>query len=131
MSDFSRDKLKAAAWAFMIKQNPIAAEHSVGFAIIHGQIKSPDFADAVWATRVEWRGLPLWNLTNLAKHLTGSGEVEFALGLQLPQGRKNVMSPIDVCRHGGETIAETFRHKTLSSQVITFIELYATQNVEN
>src|SRR5690348_6874739 len=43
----------------MIEQNPVAAEHAVGLAVIHGDPVRVELGDTVRRTRMEWRRLAL------------------------------------------------------------------------
>src|SRR5690242_2464013 len=106
VGDLAGYKLKTAPRAFMVEQNPIRAIHAVRLAVVHGQVKAGDFADAVRAARMERRALALRGLAHFAEHLARACEVKPAVGLQLTESRQHVMRAVDVGGHGGEAIRE-------------------------
>src|SRR5262249_49171396 len=76
--DLSRDKFKASARRFVIKQDSVAAEHAVLLAVIHREMESCDLADSIRAPGVEWSALTLWRRSPPAEHFTRSCKVKAA-----------------------------------------------------
>src|SRR5256886_17061326 len=73
----------------------------------------------------------LWHLAHFAEHFRRTGEIEFALRLQLAQPRQHVMGAVDVSVHRRESIRETFTDKRLRREVIALVELRTTENVKD
>jgi hypothetical protein len=66
----------------------------------------------------------LWGFRHLSEHLRRAREIEAALRSEFPYRRQSVECAEDVDIQGGERILETFRDKTLRSEVIEFIRPY-------
>src|SRR5579872_4619091 len=131
VGDFARDKLEAAPRAFMVKQDPTAAEHAVRFAVVHREMKAGYFTHAVRTSRMERCTLALRSLAHLAEHLARPGEVELALWLRLAQRRKRIVRAIDVGGQRRKSVGETFRHEALGGEMITLVKLVLSEHVEN
>src|SRR5215475_168077 len=99
MRDLAGYKFKSATWTLVIEENPVDAEHVVGFAIVHGQMKPRHFTDAIGATGMKVSGLPLRNLSHLAKHFAGAGEIEAAIRLQFPKSCQHVVGAVNIRGH--------------------------------
>src|SRR5439155_25854781 len=106
-------------------------EHIVGFAVIHREIESCDFADAIRTARVKWSRFDLWLLPHASEHFTGSGKIEPALWLQLTQCREHIVRAIDVDAHCRKAIRKTLGHKALGGEVVALVEFVPTDHVKN
>src|SRR5205823_14744542 len=84
-------KFKTAPWAFVVEQNPVHAEHVIGFAIVKRQVESGDLADAVWTAGVEWCRFNLRRLPDTTEHLARPRKVKFTFGPEFAQCRKHVV----------------------------------------
>ena len=80
---------------------------------------------------MEGRCLDLRNLPNATEHFTRTGKVEFALPIEFPQCREDVVRAVDVNTHRRKTVRETLSDKALGCEVITLIEITAADNVKN
>src|SRR5690242_12876631 len=102
VGDLVRNKLQATARALMIKQDTVAAEHTVSLAIVYGQLKSCALTDAIGAARMKGCTFALWRLPHFTEHLAGAGEVKLAFWLQFPKRRQHIMRTVDIRGHRGK-----------------------------
>jgi hypothetical protein len=115
----------------MVEEYSVAAKHPVGFAVVYGQMKPGDLADAVWTAWAKRCGFGLWDLQHFAEHFTGTRKVEFAFRPQFLKCSQDIVRPVDVSIHGAKAIGETFGNETLRSKVVAFVEIVATEYVKD
>ncbi len=114
----------------MVEQDAGRAMHLVRLAVVARQIEPGNFADSVWAARVEPCPLGLRTFFHLAEHLARSGEVESAVRLRFSDGRKHVMRTVDIGLHRREAVIETLSDEALRGEVVALVELVAAENME-
>ena len=74
--DFPRHKCLATAGALMVEQDAVAGVHAVGLPVVFHDPKRIQLGHAIWAARVEGRGLRLRHFLYHAVQFGGAGLVE-------------------------------------------------------
>ena len=69
--DLPGDECFATALGLVVKEDAVAGEDTVGFAIVPRNPIGVDLGDTVWTPRVERGGLRLWNFDHLTVELGG------------------------------------------------------------
>jgi hypothetical protein len=123
--DFAGHELESAAGRFVVEEDAAGGVHSVRLAVIAGEVKAGDFADAVGGAGLKAGEFVLRDLVDLAEHFAGAGEIEAALGARSPERGEHEMGAVDVGVQGGELVVEGVADEALRGEVVAFVGLHA------
>jgi hypothetical protein len=82
--DFARDKRLAAARRFVIEENPIYSEQVIGLTVITRNVKCIGLGRSIWAARVKWGSLALWDFDRFAIELGRRCLIKAGIEFQFP-----------------------------------------------
>ena len=130
--NLSGDKVFAAAFGFVVKQDAVDRKHAIGLPILLGDPKAVLLCNGIGTVWVKRRQLVLRNLLNLAVKLRGGCLINFA-GLGKAQNPHSLQNTEDTdCVH----VSGIFWHVkadlyvALRGKIIDFVRLYLADNAD-
>src|ERR1700687_5735324 len=107
----------------MIKENSIASEYPIRLSVVHYLPVCRSLGYAIGTLMPEGGFLVAPRTAHIAKALTRTSVVEFALRTPVPDALQQIQRPKRDAMHGLHRLLKRKRNRTLSRQIVNLVRL--------